>query len=258
MSFARVFVVLFVNLMYCWPQRGGCDATLTETNEERYSVMGASATDKWQRRIKRTVVGNAPAIYETSSSDYVKSTTENESPPTVRAFDAVVTRETVTATGTSIAGYRDDPEVSEETNTQESNNIHTTSAANSEMRRKLSDYMATKVGNAINRYAQPVIFTVGVVGNMISMLVMFQRHNRHTSFGIYFGVLALSDTLVLGTSTAFWLVVAATGCQLQNTRILGQLATNERILSHPQFNIRPADGRAIPAECRRLVQRETR
>ena len=273
MSFARVFVVLFV--MYCWPQRGGCDATMMGTHEERYSVVGAPATDKWLRRIKRTVVGNAPAIYETSSSDYVKSTTENESPParvttnvptnfknmeevitlrdsvglsnlqltsddvsagtitdnvytTVRAFNVVVTRETVTATGTSIAGYRDDPELSEETNTQESNNIHTTSAANNDMRRKLSDYMATKVGKAINRYAQPVIFTVGVVGNMISMLVMFQRHNRQTSFGIYFGVLALSDTLVLGTSTAFWLerIFSSSPLRDVNCRIHGYLVNS--------------------------------
>ena len=248
---------------------------MMETNEERYSVMGASATDKWLRRIKRTVVGNAPAIYETSSSDYVKSTTENESPParvttncptnfkntdemitlrdsaglsnlqltsddvsagtitdnvytTVRAFNAVVTRETVTATGTSIAGYRDDPEVSEDTNTQESNNIHTTYAANNEMRRKLSDYMATKVGKAINRCAQPVIFLVGVVGNMISMLVMFQRHNRQTSFGVYFGVLALSDTLVLCTSTAFWLerIFSSSPLRDVNCRIHGYLVNS--------------------------------
>ena len=163
-----------------------------------------------------------------TSDDVSAGTITDNVYTTVRAFNVVVTRETVTATGTSIAGYRDDPELSEETNTQESNNIHTTSAANNEMRRKLSDYMATKVGKAINRYAQPVIFTVGVVGNMISMLVMFQRHNRQTSFGIYFGVLALSDTLVLGTSTAFWLerIFSSSPLRDVNCRIHGYLVNS--------------------------------
>ena len=70
----------------------------------------------------------------------------------------------------------------------------------------ISKFTAFKLGKASNKYTQPVIFIVGVVGNTISMLVMIQRHHRHTSFGIYLGILALSDTLVLCTSTSYWLV----------------------------------------------------
>ena len=254
MLFAWVFVVFFVvdNRMYCWPQRVSCDAAMVETNEERYSLIRKLATNKWLRRVKRTVYGNTPAYYEYNLSDHVTSITENESTnarpttnlatnfknteevitlpdssglsnmqltsddvstgtitdneyTTVRAFNVVVTWDAMNDIGTSIAGYSETPEVSDETNTQQWNNRLTTYAAPNKMRPTLSDYMANKVGKAINRYAQPVIFTVGVVGNTISMLVMFQRHNRQTSFGIYLGVLALSDTLVLCTATAFWL-----------------------------------------------------
>ena len=50
-----------------------------------------------------------------------------------------------------------------------------------------------------------MIAVVGVIGNTISMLVMFQPNNRRTSFGVYLGVLAMSDTLVLVSSTGYWL-----------------------------------------------------
>ena len=277
MFFARVFVVLFVvdNWMYCWPQRVDCDAAMVETNEERYSVIGTMATEKWLHRVKRIAVGNTPAYYEYNLSDHVTSTTENESTnartttnlatnvnnteevitlpdmsglsnlrlasydvstgtitdnehTTVRVFNAVVTWDIMSDTGTSIAGYSETPEVSDETNTQQWNNRLATSAAPNEMRPILSDYTANKVGKAINRYAQPVIFTVGVVGNTISMLVMFQRHNRQTSFGIYLGVLALSDTLVLCTSTAFWLerIFSSSPSRDINCRIHGYLVNS--------------------------------
>ena len=83
-------------------------------------------------------------------------------------------------------------------------------------KKALSQFTTFKVGKAINRYTQPVICIVGVVGNTISMLVMFQSHNRHTSFGIYLGTLALSDTLVLCTSTALWLVRLLSSSPLQD------------------------------------------
>ena len=66
-------------------------------------------------------------------------------------------------------------------------------------------YVSFKVARAISLYGQPIIASMGVVGNTVSMLVMFQRDNRQTSFGIYLGVLAVSDTLALCTSTALWL-----------------------------------------------------
>ena len=66
-------------------------------------------------------------------------------------------------------------------------------------------YVCFKLARAISLYGQPIIASVGVAGNTVSMLVMFQRDNRQTSFGIYLGALAVSDTLTLCTSTALWL-----------------------------------------------------
>ena len=70
----------------------------------------------------------------------------------------------------------------------------------------LSDFTSYRIGEVIKIYALPPIAVVGIVGNTISMLVMFQRENRRTSFGIYIGVLAISDTLVLCTKLTNWLV----------------------------------------------------
>ena len=68
-----------------------------------------------------------------------------------------------------------------------------------------SDNMSDKIAKAIQKIAQPTTAVVGVFGNTISMLVMFQPNNRQTSFGIYLGMLAVSDTLALCISTAYWL-----------------------------------------------------
>ena len=68
-----------------------------------------------------------------------------------------------------------------------------------------SDNMSYKITKAIQKFAQPATAVVGVFGNTISMLVVFQHNNRQTSFGIYLGMLAVSDTLALCISTAYWL-----------------------------------------------------
>ena len=68
-----------------------------------------------------------------------------------------------------------------------------------------SDIMSYKIAKAIQKFAQPTTAVVGVFGNTISMLVMFQSNNRQTSFDIYLGLLAVLDTLALCISTAYWL-----------------------------------------------------
>ena len=112
---------------------------------------------------------------------------------------------TVAYSRPTIAGLRISSEVNDEGNTLLKDNLSTTSATTKEADVALSDYMAYRLGKVINLYAQPLIAVVGVVGNTISMLVMFQPNNRRTSFGVYIRALAMSDTLVLVSSTGYWL-----------------------------------------------------
>ena len=70
----------------------------------------------------------------------------------------------------------------------------------------VASYMTYTIAVSINRYVLPVIVTVGVCGNLISMCVMFQRQNRHTSFSVYLGCLAVSDNCVLFAAGYFWVV----------------------------------------------------
>ena len=91
--------------------------------------------------------------------------------------------------------------------TYERNYQLTTSAMANESRINTSSVSGSyTIAKAINKYAQPTIAAVGVAGNTMSMCVMFQRSNRQTSFGIYLGLLAVSDTLALCTSMVYWLM----------------------------------------------------
>ena len=68
----------------------------------------------------------------------------------------------------------------------------------------VASYMTYTIAVSINRYFLPVIVTVGVCGNFISMCVMLQRQNRHTSFSVYLGCLAVSDNCVLFAAGYYW------------------------------------------------------
>ena len=70
-------------------------------------------------------------------------------------------------------------------NVDELNKLPTTTGTNQDMPLTFHDHLSYTIGKAINTYAQPMIAVVGVIGNTISILVMFQPNNRRTSFGVY-------------------------------------------------------------------------
>ena len=108
-------------------------------------------------------------------------------------------------TQTTIAENNETRDTSDTTITQDFNFLMTHSMTTDETF-ITSDYATYKIARIINMCAQPIIAVVGVVGNTISMCVMFQTNNRHTSFGIYLGILAVSDTLALCANIAYWLM----------------------------------------------------
>ena len=73
--------------------------------------------------------------------------------------------------------------------------------------RSVESYWTYIVGLGINRYVLPVIVVVGVFGNLVSMTIMFQPQNRHSSFSVYLGTLAITDTCVLFASAYYWVMV---------------------------------------------------
>ena len=67
---------------------------------------------------------------------------------------------------------------------------------------KLNNY---KMGFAMNTYLVPIICCPGLIGNTLSALVMFQKHNRKISSCIYHGVLAFLDSVTLLTSLGLFI-----------------------------------------------------
>ena len=115
------------------------------------------------------------------------------------------------------AGCRENPDTSEASFTHERDKqIITTATTNKTHLTAHSDYMSYTIASAIRKYVQPVTAVVGVGGNTISMLVMFQRDNRQTSFCMYLGILAVSDTLALCTATSYWLVRLLSSSPIQD------------------------------------------
>ena len=115
------------------------------------------------------------------------------------------------------AGCSENPDTSEASFTHERDKqIITTPTTNKMHLTAHSDYMSYTIASAISKYVQPGTAVVGVGGNTISMLVMFQRDNRHTSFCVYLGILAVSDTLTLCTATSYWLVRMLSSSPIQD------------------------------------------
>ena len=68
-----------------------------------------------------------------------------------------------------------------------------------------SSLTAYKIGIIIHVYLPMVILPLGIVGNILSFLVMVQSQNRGRSTCIYMAALALSDTLNLVVLAIYWI-----------------------------------------------------
>ena len=66
-----------------------------------------------------------------------------------------------------------------------------------DIQRNVTSYLGYIIGNGLEKYAQPSIVCIGLVGNTISLLIMLQEHNRQLSCCIYMGALAITDNLFL-------------------------------------------------------------
>ena len=63
--------------------------------------------------------------------------------------------------------------------------------------REASSYPQFKIGVAIHSYYFPFTVIIGIIGNILSFLVMAKPHNRHISTCVYMACLSVSDTMLL-------------------------------------------------------------
>ncbi len=63
--------------------------------------------------------------------------------------------------------------------------------------KEASEYLQFQVGEAIHEYYFPTIISIGIVGNILSFLVMIKPQNRHVTTCLYMASLSVSDTLLI-------------------------------------------------------------
>ena len=61
----------------------------------------------------------------------------------------------------------------------------------------IKDFKEYQYATVIRQYASIVICIMGVVGNCFSILILFQEHNRKMSCYLYFGVITITDNILL-------------------------------------------------------------
>ena len=68
--------------------------------------------------------------------------------------------------------------------------------------------MAFKIANFINTYWFPVLIPIGLVGNILSFVVMIKPKNTKMSTCIYMAAISINDNLMMASSLNNFLVIA--------------------------------------------------
>ena len=69
-------------------------------------------------------------------------------------------------------------------------------------------YMISKIVNFISLYWFPILIPIGVVGNILSFLVMIKPNNRKMSTCIYMAAISINDNIMIYMSSHIYLVSA--------------------------------------------------
>lgn len=65
-----------------------------------------------------------------------------------------------------------------------------------------------RVAVGLEKYYLPTICIVGFIGNVMSLIVLLQRHNRRLSCCLYLGGLAVNDNLIIYIAMHYWTVMS--------------------------------------------------
>ena len=63
--------------------------------------------------------------------------------------------------------------------------------------KRTQHYVEYKFASAIRQYGTLLICVIGIFGNCLCMMVLFQKHNRKVSCYLYFGSIAIADNISL-------------------------------------------------------------
>ena len=74
-----------------------------------------------------------------------------------------------------------------------------------EIEEKAASLVPYQIGLTIHRLVFPVIVPIGLLGNILSLAIMLQKHNRRVSFCVYLAALAFSDSFLLIQTSYDWL-----------------------------------------------------
>ena len=59
------------------------------------------------------------------------------------------------------------------------------------------DFVTYDIGKAITRYWFPIMGPIGVIGNIISLIIMLMPSNRRLIVSIYLAIIAINDTITI-------------------------------------------------------------
>ena len=114
-----------------------------------------------------------------------------------------------------------------------------TTFANLIAEKPVKDFIEYQYATLIRQYASIVICIIGVIGNCLSMIVLFQKHNRKISCYLYFGFIAISDNVLLINAGAYQCLVDFSPekitdgvCRAANGLWFASLFSSTYILTH--------------------------
>ena len=72
---------------------------------------------------------------------------------------------------------------------------------------QVETYMTFKIANFINAFWFPVLILIGLVGNILSFVVMIKPKNRKMSTCIYMAAISINDNIMMASSLNNFLVI---------------------------------------------------
>ena len=65
-----------------------------------------------------------------------------------------------------------------------------------------------KMGSGLQMYYLPVVCVIGFIGNVISLVVLLQPHNKRLSCCLYLAGLAVNDNCIIYIAMHYWFVIS--------------------------------------------------
>ena len=74
-----------------------------------------------------------------------------------------------------------------------------------------AEYFIFDFAMAVNKYWLLIMVILRFPGNILSLIIMLQKHNRHFTTCLYLAALAVSDNIILILGAHFWAATVVVG-----------------------------------------------